>query len=112
MKEDILLKIALITAIIGIVILYLASQRLESTQATINRIDGVEDGSVVISGDVLSIDERNSSTLLRIQTTDIVPVVAFGKVPLVAIGDLVQVRGKLAKYNGTAEVTSEEIRVI
>jgi len=112
MKEKLLLKISLATAIIGIVVLYFVSQKIEANQATMNRIDGVEDGTVVITGTVMDINERNSTTFLQVESTEILPVVAFGKVPMLATGDLVQVRGKLSKKDGKSSIIVEEIRAI
>jgi DNA/RNA endonuclease YhcR with UshA esterase domain len=112
MKEKLLLKISLATAIIGIVVLYFVSQNIEANQTTMNIIDGVEDGTVIITGTVLDINERNSTTFLQIEATETLPVIAFGKVPMLTPGDLVQVRGKMSKKDGKSSIISEEIRVI
>jgi DNA/RNA endonuclease YhcR with UshA esterase domain len=112
MQESTLLKIALAVSLVGIVVLFVLLQSVSVDEAMIGRLDGMVDESVVVGGVVLDVTSFEGTTFLRIQKEEMMSVVLFGNVPLVEIGDYVQVRGKVAEHEGEVEVIGEEVRVV
>ena len=112
MKEKTLLKIALAGGVVGIVVLFVLSQQISVDEAMISRLDEMVDESVVVTGSVIGINSLDSVTFVMLQKDEIVTVVVFGKTPMLEIGDLVQVRGKVTEQDGEAEIIGDEIRVV
>lgn len=112
MKEETLLRIALAVAMVGLVVLFVLSQRIEIDEAMLSRLDQMVDEDVIVSGVVLDVSSVGETTFVRIQKEEMVSVVLFGRVPLLEAGDYVQVRGTVSENEGEVEVLGEEVRVI
>ena len=112
MKEKTLLKIAIAASALGTVILFLLSQQISLDEAIISRLDETVDENIVLTGSVIGVNSLDSVTFLMLQKDEIVTVVLFGKTPIVEVGDLVQVRGKVAEEDEELEIIGEEIRVV
>ncbi len=112
MKEKTLLRIALVASMIGIVALFVISQRIKVDETMINKLEQSVDETVVVTGSVVGISSSNSTTFLRIQKDEITSVVLFGKAPLLVEGDYIQVRGKVTEHDDKTEIIGEEVRVI
>jgi hypothetical protein len=112
MDEKILLKIALAATIVGLAVLYVLSSRIKIDTAMLNRLDSLEGEQVYVTGIVIDVGETNQTTFLRIEKNEMTSVVLFGRAPGVGLGDFVQIRGKVADYNGEKEIIAEEVRVI
>ncbi|MFH1063634.1 MAG: hypothetical protein V1729_00980 [Candidatus Woesearchaeota archaeon] len=112
MKERTLLNIALATALVGIVSLFFLAQQMSVDEAMLNRLDQMIDEAVLVTGIVLDVNTLEDVTFLRIEKTELTEVVLFGPAPMLEMGDLVQVRGKVAEHEGETEVIGEEVRVI
>jgi RecJ-like exonuclease len=111
-KEKTLLRIALAASAVGIVVLFLLSQQISVDEAMVSRLDEMVDESVVVTGSVIGVNSLDSVTFVMLQKDEIVTVVLFGKTPLVEVGDLVQVRGKVVEEEGEVEIIGEEMRVV
>ncbi|MBW2997080.1 hypothetical protein KY349_01925 [Candidatus Woesearchaeota archaeon] len=112
MKEKTLLRIALAASAVGIVVLFLLSQQISVDEAMVSRLDEMVDESVVVTGSVIGVNSLDSVTFVMLQKDEIVTIVLFGKTPLVEVGDLVQVRGKVVEEEGEVEIIGEEMRVV
>lgn len=112
MNEKTLLKIALAIGILGMALLFLMSNRIKIDEAMIGRMDEVVDESVVVTGSVIGVNRLDSVTSILIQKDEIFSVALFGKTPLIEVGDMVQVRGKVSDNNGETEIIGEEVRVV
>jgi RecJ-like exonuclease len=111
-KEKTLLKIALAVGIIGIAVLFVMSNRIKVDEAMLGRLDEMVDESVVVTGSVVGVNSLDAVTFVMIQKDEIVSVALFGKVPVIEVGDLVQVRGKVTEHEGETEIIGEEVRVV
>jgi DNA/RNA endonuclease YhcR with UshA esterase domain len=111
-NEKTLLRIALAVSVLGIVALFLLSQQISVDDAMINRLDELVDESVVVTGMVVGVNQMNSTTFIMLEKNEMTSVVVFGKTPLLEIGDLIQVRGRVAVYEDETEIIGEEIRVV
>lgn len=112
MDEKTLLRIAMAAAIFGVGSLLFLAQKMKADEAMISRLDMLVDEEVIITGVVLDLHMLEKVTFLRIEKSELTEVVLFGPVPLVAVGDLVQVRGKVVEQEGEVELIGEEVRVI
>ncbi|MFC1741129.1 hypothetical protein ACFL3V_01155 [Nanoarchaeota archaeon] len=112
MQEKTLLKIALAVGVVGLAVLFFISQSISIDEAMLNRLDGMVDETVVITGVVLDVSTFGSVTSVMIEKNELTSVVLFGDAPLLETGDLVQVRGKVVENEGETELIGEEIRVI
>lgn len=112
MNEKTLLRISLVISIAGLIVLFMLSSRLKIDESMINSLDGTEESAVLVTGSVVEVSQRNTTTMLRIQKEEILPVVVFGKALSVQEGDLIQARGKLSKKDGKVELIADELRVV
>jgi len=112
MKEKTLLKIALAVSITGVVILFLLSQQISTDEAMIQRLDEMVDEQVIITGQVIGVNEQDSATFIILQKQETVTITLFGKTPPLEIGDLVQVRGRVTEHDNKVGLIGDEIRVI
>jgi|GEM_PF-3436974 len=112
MKEKLLLRLALGVSIIGISVLFFISIRIEITEVAINKLDDSIEQSVMITGSVVDVTVKNSTTFIMIEKDEMTTVILFGKSHPINIGDLVQARGKVSEYNGESEIIADEVRVI
>ena len=112
MKEQTVLKIALICALAGVVILYFISDNVSIDEKAINKIDnGNIEESVKITGRVERISNLENVAFLEISQPSSITVIVFGNLNASA-GDNVEVIGKIDEYNGKLEVIGQRIRVV
>ena len=104
--------LALLTAIIGIIALFILSAKLEPKETSIANLDGVRIGDFVkISGEVISIKTGKTSYFDVKDTSGEIRVFTFDKINLTK-GDNVEVIGKLDEYRGFSEIQAAQIRKI
>jgi len=109
MKEKTLLKIALIGSLLGILILFIISNKLEVNERIISEIDESYIGSNVrINGVVLDVQNKGSIVLIDIAQLEEMHVVVFDNVSL-AKGDYVEITGKIEEYEGEMELIADKI---
>ena len=112
MQEQNLLKIALIASIIGLVILFLVSLRIEISQTQINKIDQT-DQQVLIKGIVTRLTDRGDLLFLEVTAQEKITVVAFKDGVIdVEQGDAVEILGETQEYEGREEIIADELRII
>lgn len=116
MKESTLLKIALITSLSGLLVLYLISGNIEVKEKNIEKITlENKDEFVKLSGIVSRIIDSEKVAILEITQPQEITVVLFkNKNNTVNInkGNEVEIFGKVDEYEGKLEIIAERVRII
>ena len=112
MDERILLKIALISSIIGLMALFFIAQRIEITQTQIHSIDQTGQ-DVLIKGVVTRLTDKEGLMFLEVTMPEKISVVMFkNNVIDVEKGDAVEIRGKTQEFQGQKEIVADEVRIV
>jgi len=112
MNEKTLLKIAIISALAGVFILYLISDNIVLSESSIGQIEGEEIGSdVKIKGIVDDVYNGEKLSIITITQPESMKVLLFENVSVV-VGDYIEVIGEIDEYNGEREVIGNRVRVI
>ncbi len=116
MKEKTLLRIALISGIIGIVILFLISDNLEINEKNIDKINkaNVEE-DVKLIGTISKITQLEKVAFIELKQPATMTVIVFkdkNKNLTLDKGDNVEIIGEIEEYNGELEVIAQRIRVL
>jgi len=98
MNEKALLIIALICIILGLPILYIASQFVSSDDPRV---------LTELTGVVERVTAKEKVTIISIKPINTIPVVSFGKMNAKK-GEKITVKGQLKSYNGQLEFVVEE----
>ncbi len=112
MKENDLLKIALVVSLLGLFILALVTPRLAVEERELSIINSFDDGkNVRVQGVVKSIRQGNSSTMIEISEQVSTTIVVFDSINSDKIkpGDLVAADGKVDSYNGKKQILAEKL---
>ena len=113
MKENTLLKIALICSLIGLIILYLISTKIEvkDYKPVLNKNIGED---VTLKGTVTKITDRGNVVFIDVNQQNPITVVLFTDNDNLKLknDDFVEVIGEVQEYNGKNEVIAQKIRVI
>ena len=114
MKENTLLKIALVCSIIGIALLFIVSQSIGVDEKSIGQIDMASIGEYVkINGAVTNVVDKENVMILTIEQPSKINVVLFKKKPVeLREGNYVEVIGKIDDYEGKPELIGDKVRVI
>lgn len=114
MKENTILKIALICSLLGLVILYFASTKIELKDYRPNFIDKNVGDDVKLIGVVTKITDKGDVVFIDVSQQTPVAVVLFSDDDNIKLksGDNVEVIGEVQQYNGKKEIIAEMIRVI
>lgn len=111
MKESTLLKIALIGAVIGILVLFFVTKTVRIDETTIDRLKTDETSS--IKGTVTKITEKDNVAFVELTQENKISVILFKDYPIdLKEGEVVEVIGKTEEYEGKLEVVGKEVRVI
>jgi len=112
MKENTLLKIAIICALIGIFVLYIISSNISIDESSIGRIEEEDIGSdVKVKGVVRDIYNGEKISIITITQPEEMKIVLYDNVSL-SEGDYIEVIGEIDEYNGEMEVIGNRVRVI
>ena len=105
-------KLAFLTAIIGIIALFILSAKLEPKEVSIADLDKARLGDFVkISGEIIAIKHDTTSYFDLKDSTDEIRVFSFKEINLTK-GDRVEVVGKLDEYRGFSEIEAVQIKRI
>ena len=108
MKESTLLKIALIGALVGLVLLYFVSEKADYG----GNLDNAELGDTVkVIGVVNSVRNSGNTTFLSITKEEYVDIVVFKALNLTE-GQYIEVIGEVDEYEGEREMIGNALRVI
>jgi len=112
MKEKTLLKIAIISALAGILILYLISDNIEVSKSSIGKIENEDIGSdVKVKGVVKDVFNGEKISIITITQPEEMKIILFENVS-VSEGDYIEVIGEIDEYNGELEVIGNRVRRI
>ncbi|MBW3012484.1 hypothetical protein KY311_04820 [Candidatus Woesearchaeota archaeon] len=109
MKEKTLLKIALISTILGIFSLLVLSEFIELGESTISQIKEMDGGVVRLTGIVEKVIEKDKVIILTVSKKETIDVVVFDEVSFEK-GQHVDVIGEVDKYNGKKEIIAKEVK--
>lgn len=113
MKETALLKIALICSLIGLIILYFISTKIEvkDYKPILNKNIGED---VKLKGTVTKISDKGDVVFIEVNQQSPITVVLFSDDDDLKLkkGDNVEVIGEVQEYNGKSEIIAQKIRVI
>jgi DNA/RNA endonuclease YhcR with UshA esterase domain len=110
MKDDVLLKISLISALLGIVILFIFSKTTNVDSNTISNIDSTGSDSIIkINGVVTDVSVRGSTTTFNVAQLDKINVFVFDSNISLMKGDYIEVTGKMQEYNGKTSLIADKI---
>ena len=114
MKESLLFKIALLTSLTGLVLLYFLADKIEIDETALAKIDQNAGDFIKVKGVVTKLRENNATLVLQIEQPATVTVVFFKSGANISIHehDTVEVLGKVNEFNGREQITADKIRVI
>lgn len=112
MKENTLLKVAMICSIIGLVVLYFVSARMELKEYRPSLSKNIGD-DVKLKGTVAKITDKGEVIFIEVIHQNNLNAVLFTdrEIPLKE-GDSVEITGTVQEYNGKEEIIADEIKVI
>ena len=109
MKEQSLLKLALVCTILGIFVLLVLSDTVELEETKISDAKNMENNVVRITGVVEKATSRGDVTIMTVSKKESIDVVVFDKADFQK-GDFVDVTGEVQDYNGRKEIVAKEIK--
>ena len=114
MKENTLLKIALVCSLIGLIALYFISTKIEVKDYKPNLVNENIGDDVRLIGSVTKISDKGSVVFVEVSQQSPVTVVLFTNDDNLKLsnGDNVEVIGEVQEYNGKNEIIAQKIRVI
>ncbi len=112
MEEKTLLKVAIISALIGVFILYIVSESITIDESSIGKIENEDIGNdVKVKGVVKDSFSGEKISIITITQPEEMKIVVYENVS-VKEGDYIEVIGEIDEYNGELEVIGNRIRVI
>ena len=116
MKEQTLLKTALIVSLFGLLILYLISDNIEIKEKNIEKITlENKDEFVKLRGIVNKVIDTERVTIMEITQPQEITVVLFkneNKTMSIQKGNEVEIIGKVDEYEGKLEIIADRLRVV
>jgi hypothetical protein len=111
MDESTLLKIALLTSIVGIIALLAILGLSDISESTISQVKTMDDGAgALVSGTVERITVKGNFSIIVISKKEQVSVVAFENISIKK-GDEITVLGQVKEYKGEKELVADKITV-
>ena len=116
MQEKTLLKIALITSIVGLVVIYVISGNIVIEEKTLEKITiGNKDEFVKVRGMVSRITDLEKVTIMEITQPTEITIIMFkngNESTIFAEGNEVEIIGKIDEYEGEMEIIAERARIV
>jgi len=111
MNESLLLKTALITAILGLIAITLIVKLTSLEEMNIGEAKQADEGNVlIISGTVERVTSKEGFSIISIKKEESIDVVMFDSINL-SKGQKVEVTGKTKEYRGSKEIVADKIIV-
>ncbi len=109
MKESVILRISVVVAVTGVFLIYIMSRSVDIPGFE-GRLSGLEEGSYVkMVGEVVSVDEKDKITIIRVRYDSYVDVTLFEKDTGFIVGDNVTVYGTVESYKGKEQLTADRM---
>jgi DNA/RNA endonuclease YhcR with UshA esterase domain len=111
MDESLLLKAALVTAILGIIALIVIIKTTDIQEININQAKASEEGETIrITGIVERVTSKEGFSIISIKKEEEISIVLFDSINL-SKGQRVEITGKTQDYKGTKELVADKIMV-
>jgi len=112
MKEKTLLRIAIISALFGVFLLYIISENISIDETLISKIEGENIGNdVKVKGVVSDVYNGEKISIITITQPEDIEIIVYENVSI-SEGDYIEVIGEIDEYNGEKQVIGNRIRVI
>ena len=114
MKETTLLKIALICSLIGLIVLYFISLKIEIRDYKPNILNRNVGDDVKLQGTISKINDKGNVVFIELGQQIPVSFVVFNNNNAIKLknNDSVEVIGKVKEYNGKNEIIAQKIRLV
>lgn len=113
MKENTLLKIALISSLIGLIALYFISDKLDIKHYSLTKINSNVGDDVKLKGIVKNVRKSDKVTFIEVEQNVPSNIVVLGRENInITSGDFVEVIGEVQEYKGGEEIIANRIRVV
>ena len=114
MKETTLLKIALICSLVGLVILYFISAKIEIKDYKPNKLSQNIGDDVKLQGTISKISDKGNVIFIELNQQIPVSIIVFNNDNTLKLknNDSVEVIGKVQEYNGKNEIIAQKIRLV
>ena len=114
MKETTLLKLALICSLVGLLVLFFISTRIEVKDYKPNILNGNVGDDVKLTGAIAKISDKGDVAFVEIIQKVPVSVVIFKDKNNLKLksNDSIEVYGKVQEYNGKNEIIAQRIRIV
>ena len=115
MDERILLKISLITSLVGILVLLIILEKIDVSDSNISAIDkNLSEKQVKIKGEITRIRETPAFSMINVKdNTENIDVIVFKEESLeLKEGDIIQVEGQVTEYQGKLEILAKRIVIL
>ena len=116
MQEKTLLKVALISSIVGLLILYLINDNIQINEKNIEKITiGNKDEFVKIRGIVSNVVDTEKVVIMEITQPQQITVVLFkkeNKTMPIYTGNEIEIFGKVDEYEGKMEIIADRVRIV
>lgn len=113
MKENTLLKIALICSLIGLAALYFISSKIEVKRYAPKQLKANIGDDVGLKGTITKITDKGSVVFIEVEQANTVAVVLFTKDNIsLSKGDNIEIIGEVQEYNGKEEIIAQRVRAV
>ena len=114
MKETTLLKIALVCSLLGLVILYFISAKIDVKEYKPSQLNENVGDDVKLIGTIAKISQNDDVAFLEINYQNPVIVVLFtdNENLSLKVDDTIEVVGDVQEYKGKNEIIAQKIRVV
>jgi len=113
MKETILLKIALICSLLGLVILFFISAKIDVGDYKPHQLNDNVGEDVKLTGTIARISHHDGVAFIELRHQSPVTIVLFTNQNIsLKVNDSIEVLGEVQDYKGKNEIIAQKIRVI
>ena len=112
MKEKALLRIAIISSLVGVFLLYIISENISLDESAISKIENEDIGDdVKVKGVIKDVFNGEKVSIITITQPSEMKIILYDNVS-VNSGDYIEVVGEIDEYNGNKEIIGNRVRVI
>ena len=114
MKENTLLKIAMVCSLAGIAVLYFVSTKIDVKNYNPIKLNENIGDDVKLQGTIAKMTDTGNVVFIEINQQNPATIVLFTEDDNLKLknGDSVEISGKVQEYNGKNEIIANRIRVI
>jgi DNA/RNA endonuclease YhcR with UshA esterase domain len=111
MNESLLLKAAMITAILGLIAIALIAELTDIKEMSLGDAKQIDEGAMVkVTGTIERVSSKEGFSIITIAKEESMTIVFFDSINLTK-GQSIEVTGKTREYEGENELVAEKIEV-